>query len=214
VEAAGVVRRVRGRRGQVTVLDGVDIQLTAGSITGLVGPSLSGKTTLVGLLAGWEAPDEGSITWAGGAAPGWAELTVIPQGFAVLDELTVRENVLLAQRVGGVEVAPDRVASVCSTLGITSLLDRFVNEISVGERQRTMAARALVGAPACVLADEPVAHQDERHARSVLQLLRAAADAGAACLIATRNPSQLDGIADTIVALGATNPLIDPDAGR
>jgi putative ABC transport system ATP-binding protein len=204
VEATGLVKRVRGRTGDHTILDGFDLSLTAGTVTGLVGPSLSGKTTLLSILAGWESADSGRVTWLAGPNPGWDDLTVIPQGFALLDELSVEENIRLSERAGGRAIDPARLSAVTEALGIGHLLGRFTSEISVGERQRTMAARALVGAPGCILADDPVAHQDERHAGNVLRLLRAAADGGAACLIATRTPALVDGVTDTIVHLAAS----------
>jgi ABC-type multidrug transport system ATPase subunit len=203
ITARGVVKRATGRLGPITVIDGLDLTLEAGQVTGVVGPSLAGKTTLVSLLAGWERPDGGELTWAASGPPTWQDVAVIPQGFAVLEELTVAENILLAERVGGPAVAPERLVEVCRAVGIAHLRDRFVTEISVGERQRTMVARALIGRPPCLLADEPIAHQDERNGRAVLALLRAAADAGAAVLLSTRNPEVVDGIADTVVHLPA-----------
>jgi len=201
VAAIGLVKRYRGRHGVVTALDGVDIELLPGRIVGVVGPSLCGKTTLVSVLAGWERVDAGQVRWAGGARPEWSELAVIPQGFALVDEATVAENVLLSARCGGPPITPERLAEVGASIGIDHLLDRLVTEISVGERQRTMAARALVGRPACLLADEPVAHQDERNGANILAMLRAAADDGAACLVASRSPEVLEAIADEIVEL-------------
>ncbi len=201
VSARGLVKRYRGRHGVVTALDDVDIDLTAGRVLGVVGPSLCGKTTLVSALAGWEVPDAGAVQWAAGPRPDWSQVAVIPQGFALLDEATVAENVLLAERCGGPPVAPERLAEVTSTLGLAHLLGRLVTEISVGERQRTMAARALVGRPACVLADEPIAHQDERNGAALLAVLRASADAGAACLVTSRSPDVVEAIADEVVRL-------------
>jgi putative ABC transport system ATP-binding protein len=203
VEATAVVKRVPTRGGERVILDGFDLRLEAGTVTGLVGPSLSGKTTLLSILAGWEPADGGRVTWQAGPSPGWADLTVIPQGFALLDELSVEENIRLPERAGGGAIDPARLAAVTEALGIAHLLGRFTSEISVGERQRTMAARALVGEPGCILADDPVAHQDERHAGTVLALLRAAADAGAACLVASRTPAVVAGLADTVVHLTA-----------
>jgi putative ABC transport system ATP-binding protein len=203
ITARGLVKRVAGRQGTVTVVDGLDLTVERGQVTGVVGPSLSGKTTLVAVLAGWERHDAGVLTWEGGHTPTWHDVAVIPQGFALLDELTVAENILLAQRVGGPPVEPERSADVCRALGILHLQRRNAAEISVGERQRTMVARALVGRPPCLLADEPIAHQDERNGRAVLALLREAADAGAAVLVTTRNPEVVAGIADRVVQLPA-----------
>lgn len=204
LEATALVKRVPGRNGDHTVLDRFDLTLTAGTVIGLVGPSLSGKTTLISILAGWEPADSGHIVWQAGPNPGWDDLTVIPQGFALLDELSVEENIRLPERAGGRAIDQARLAAVTDALGITHLLGRFTSEISVGERQRTMAARALAGEPGCILADDPVAHQDERHAGNVLRLLRAAADGGTACLVASRTPAVVDGVADTIVHLSSS----------
>lgn len=203
ITARGLVKRVSGRLGTVTVIDGLDVTVEHGRVTGVVGPSLAGKTTLVAMLAGWEPHDGGELIWAGGQAPTWHEVAVIPQGFALLDELTVAENILLAQRIGAPPVSPQRLAEVCRSVGIVHLQERNAAEISVGERQRTMVARAVVGRPPCLLADEPIAHQDERNGRAVLALLRAAADAGAAVLVTSRNPEVVADIADAVVHLTA-----------
>lgn len=189
---------------QATGVSGVDLTLAAGELVVVTGPSLSGKTTLVEALAGWTRPDPGTVGWpdGDGAPPGWSALTVIPQAFALLDELTVLENVLLADRLAGTAPDADRVDELLGRLGLDRLRHRGAREISVGERQRTMVARSLVGSALVVLADEPVAHQDQSHAEVVLALLRESATAGAACLVATRNPATA-AIADRVVALGA-----------
>ncbi len=193
----------------VTVLSGFNLDLAAGELVAVTGPSLSGKTTLVELLAGWSQPDSGVVVWDEGATdpPAWSQLSVVPQGFALLEELTVAENIDFAARfnraAGRHRVHVERgkrVGALLTRLGLDRLQDRGAFEISVGERQRTMVARALVDRPAVVLADEPVAHQDERHATIVLDLLRDAAGEGTACLVATRTPS-VAAIADRVVTL-------------
>lgn len=193
----------------VTVLSGFNLDLVAGELVAVTGPSLSGKTTLVELLAGWAQPDSGVVVWDGGSTdpPAWSQLSVVPQGFALLEELTVAENIDFAARFNRaagqhrVHVERgERVGALLTRLGLDRLQDRGAFEISVGERQRTMVARALVDRPAVVLADEPVAHQDERHATIVLDLLRDAVGEGTACLVATRTPS-VAAIADRVVTL-------------
>jgi putative ABC transport system ATP-binding protein len=193
----------------VTVLSGFNLDLVAGELVAVTGPSLSGKTTLVELLAGWAQPDSGVVVWDGGSThpPAWSQLSVVPQGFALMEELTVAENIDFAARfnraAGQHRVHVERgkrVGALLTRLGLDRLQDRGAFEISVGERQRTMVARALVDRPAVVLADEPVAHQDERHATIVLDLLRDAVGEGTACLVATRTPS-VAAIADRVVTL-------------
>jgi putative ABC transport system ATP-binding protein len=211
VQALALTKAFRRDGGlPVTVLRGFDLDLAAGELVAVTGPSLSGKTTLVELLAGWAQPDSGVVVWDGGSTdpPAWSHLTVVPQGFALLEELTVAENIDFAARFNRahgrprVHLAPDeRVGALLTRLGLDRLQDRGAFEISVGERQRTMVARALVDRPAVVLADEPVAHQDQRHATIVLGLLRDAVADGTACLVATRTPS-VAAIADRVVTLG------------
>jgi putative ABC transport system ATP-binding protein len=210
LQASALTKAYRRDGGHpVTVLCGIDLDLAAGELVAVTGPSLSGKTTLVELLAGWAQPDSGVVVWDGGSTdpPAWSHLTVVPQGFALLEELTVAENIEFAARfnraAGRHRVHPgrdERVGALLTRLGLDRLQDRGAFEISVGERQRTMVARALVDRPAVVLADEPVAHQDQRHAAIVLDLLRGAVTEGAACLVATRTPS-VAAIADRVVTL-------------
>ncbi len=167
----------------------VDLAVGAGELVALVGPSLTGKTTLLHVLAGWDRPAAGSVSWLGsGTPPPWSLLAVVPQEIALIEELTVGENVGLAvgRARGRSALGPDD--EVVERLGIGHLWGRGGYEISVGERQRVMVARALVGRPPIVVADEPVAHQDARRAETVLALLRERADAGAAVVLATRDP--------------------------
>jgi len=203
IEARGL--GVRFRRGDhvLTVFSDLNIVVEPGEMVAVSGPSLSGKTTLVEVLAGWRAPDAGSVAW-NGERPSWSSLTVVPQAFALLEELSVVENILLSRRVAGHSPVngDDRLEDLLTRLGLTRLRDRGGFEISVGERQRTMVARALVDRPAVVLADEPAAHQDDHHARVVLDLLRQAATGGAACLVATRQPD-IAALADRVVDLGS-----------
>lgn len=165
---------------------GLDLDVAAGEVVALLGPSLTGKTTVLHALAGWSRPPSGTVARLGSAEPPpWSTLGFVPQDIALIEELTVGENVSLA--VGGRDaVAPDD--PVVTRLDIGHLWARGGYEVSVGERQRTMVARALVGHPPIVVADEPVAHQDALRAEVVLALVRAAAVAGAACVVATREP--------------------------
>jgi putative ABC transport system ATP-binding protein len=165
------------------------LRLDAGELVVVAGPSGVGKTTLLNMLAGWEPPDAGTVTWNGQRhPPSWTTVTVIPQALALLDELTVLENVLLPARARGRGLPNDDLAtSYLERLGLDGLAQRNTSEISVGERQRVMVARALCGQPELVLADEPTAHQDARHGAAVLALLAEAVERGAACVVASRS---------------------------
>lgn len=174
------------------LLDGVDLAVRPGELVAVTGPSRTGKSALLEVLAGWRPPDRGTVVWEGGGeVPPWSVLTFVPQALALLDELTVEENATLAARVDprAPRPDPDDLRRVLEALDVAALAGRGAREVSVGERQRVAVARALVGAPRIVVADEPVAHLDRDRAERVLDLLRARADAGAACVVASRDPA-------------------------
>lgn len=186
----------RYRRGpeEVVALRAVSFALDAGELVGLVGPSGSGKTTLLNVLAGWEEPDEGSVEWDTGTAPGeWASLAVVPQRLGLLEELSVAANVALPLRLLGVRDAQRHgaVGQLLDILGLAPLADRFPAEVSLGEQQRCAIARALVCAPQLVLADEPTSAQDEAWAEGVMRVLRAARAGGTTTLVATHSDEAL-----------------------
>ena len=200
IVATGVAKTYRTSTGPVTAVEDFDLTLAAGTLVALHGPSGSGKTAIVHLLAGWEQPDRGTISWpsATGRPPSWSEVAVIPQTLALLDELTVVENITLPLR-GADHRRPPRLdvamTETLQRLGLAHLLERLVDQISVGEQQRVMVARALATRPTVILADEPTGHQDDRNAGVIAGLLLEAVTQGAACLIATRQTAlpALDG---------------------
>ena len=203
IRAVGISKRYEQGSRSIEALPPLSLSLAAGELLVVVGPSRGGKTTLLNLLAGWETPDAGVITWgADGRTPPWAQVAVVPQALVLLDELSVAENIGLpgrfsaSSRAVGSAVGP-AVGPVVDpggdelvvALGLERLVGRTTAEISVGERQRVMVARALVGRPAVVLADEPTAHQDDRNADRVLALLAGAVAGGASCVVVSRDPS-------------------------
>ena len=195
VEATGLTKRFTRAGRTIDALVDVELSVGAGEMLVLAGPSLSGKTTMIHLLAGWLAPDEGEIRWSGRTEPPpWSQLTVITQGVTLLEELSVQENVEFASRIRG-SAADGGVPELLARLGLSSLVARLPSEISVGERQRVMVARALAGRPAIVLADDPVAHQDDVHADAVLEAIGDARDRGAACVVAGRMDPRLARVA-------------------
>jgi ABC-type lipoprotein export system ATPase subunit len=182
------------RRGPETIhaLQDISIEIYAGEMVALVGPSGSGKTTLLNVMCGWETPDSGTIARARTKdedALGWSQLGIVTQRLALLEELPAMENVelplVLEDRLDTEGRATAR--HLMETLDVFHLQHRRPLQTSLGEQQRTAIARALVLAPALVLADEPTGHQDAGHAATVMSALREAATRGAAIVIATHD---------------------------
>ncbi len=202
VQVRAVSRSYRRGPEEVRAVDGVSLSLHAGELVALVGPSGSGKTTLLNLLVGWDEPDAGQVLW-GRAAPTteWERAAVVPQRLALLGELTVGENVELPLRIRHGGRPPRRpVTQVLDELGLTALADRFPDEVSLGEQQRTALARALVAGPQALVADEPTGHQDEAWVDRVLAVLRSHTDGGTAVLVASHDPA-VRAAADRVVEL-------------
>ena len=99
-----VSRRFGTGAGAVIAVDGASLTLTGGELVGLAGPSGSGKTTLVHLVLGWERPDAGSVDRALATTADWSQIAVVPQELGLVPELSVRENVALAARLGRIAV--------------------------------------------------------------------------------------------------------------
>jgi putative ABC transport system ATP-binding protein len=170
------------------------------------GRSGSGKSTLLSILAGWCAPDSGTVTWGspfeGCDVTGWSQVAVVPQVLALMSELSARENVEVALRGCGVDrgTASERAREVLDSLLLTELADRAPHETSLGQRQRTALARALAAEPKLLLADEPTSHQDAVSARRVVDVLRSRAEVGGGVLVTTHDEMVADA-ADRVITL-------------
>ena len=196
-----VTRHYVGRVETVRAITDVDLVLRSGTLTALVGPSGSGKTTLINLMVGWEEPDSGEITitkTSQTSGHGWADVAVVPQGLGLIDDLTLAENIALPIRIAKGDVASP--SSLMARLGLEELGARLPNEISLGEQQRGAVARAVVGRPRLLVADEPTAHQDEANVDLVFSMLEQAAQAGSAVLVATHEVRLLERV-DRIVRI-------------
>ena len=189
VRLTDVTKRHRRGRETVTAVDHVSFELQAGSMIALVGPSGSGKTTLLNLIVGGDVPDEGVIDGPTDRAD-WSRLAIVPQTLGLLPELTMVENVEFPLRLGA-RVATDP-GEAMELLGIGALANRPPQETSLGQQQRAAVARALVTAPALLVADEPTSHQDEANAERVTAALAEVAATGSCVFVATHDNRMLD----------------------
>lgn len=192
---------------EVHALRGVQLDLHQGELVALVGPSGSGKSTLLNVLCGWEHVESGDMDWSGslaGRAPeqfSWSELALIPQALGLLDDLTVRENILMPARLTGrLRTETERADELMKLVGISHLALRYPKQTSLGEQQRCAVVRALLLRPRLVLADEPTAHQDAHWTEVIFTQLRLLVNSGSVALIATHNPETWD-YADRILSM-------------
>ena len=175
--ARGVRKAFMSGDRRLEVLAGVDLDVAAGESVSIRGESGSGKSTLLQLLAGLDAPDAGTLTWAGENDTGTARrgkfLGIVFQSFYLIPELNARENVLMARRIlGPVDAAArKRADDLLAKVGLAERAKHLPSQLSGGERQRVAVARALMNSPRLILADEPTGNLDERTGDAVIELL-------------------------------------------
>lgn len=199
LRAEGVTRVFGEGDAAFTAVDDASIALGAGEVVLLLGPSGSGKTTLVSILGGLLRPTHGAVfldeTPIDTTDPALPDLRLrnigfVFQSFNLLPALTVLHNVALPLRLAGVRPnqAHERAATIIERLGLTGRRDMRPGLLSGGEKQRVSIARALVGEPKVVLADEPTASLDTRSGREAMTMLtELARDGKQACLIVTHD---------------------------
>ena len=211
------------------VLRDVELSVGAGEIVLLTGPSGSGKTTLLTLIGALRAMQEGSCVVLGKELNGATErdrvrlrrrIGFIFQNHNLLGFLTARQNVAMTLELDrSVSEAErlDRAAQMLGAVGLADHVDKPPSKLFGGQRQRVAVARALVGSPGIVLADEPTAALDKASGQEVVHLLRDLAKSrGVAILMVTHDPRILD-IADRIVSMEdgrIVEPLADGAAPR
>ncbi|MFI5821973.1 ABC transporter ATP-binding protein [Streptomyces rishiriensis] len=174
----------------VVAVHGADLDVRSGDRLAVVGPSGSGKSSLLHLLAGLERPTSGTIDRPGLDGP--RDIGLVFQADSLIPALDVTENTALPLMLAGrrVEETTGPVAEALDVVGAAGLADRLPDEISGGQAQRVAVARVLAQAPRLILADEPTGRLDHTTGARVLDALLAAADqTGAALVITTHDPA-------------------------
>jgi putative ABC transport system ATP-binding protein len=212
LELRDLVKHYRVGDGEpVRAVDGVSMSIARGELVALYGPSGSGKSTLLLMIAALLRPDSGAVLVDGrevsslaaddGARYRLHELGYIDQSLQLLPGAHVIENASVKLWLTDMRNAERRVLPLLERLGLGGRLHHRPDQLSMGERQRVMIARALSTDPKLVLADEPTGSLDTRRGREVLTLLgELGRERGAATLLVTHDP-QAAAIADRVHAL-------------
>src|SRR6478672_4217421 len=196
----------------VRPIDGLNLEVQAGSLALLLGPSGCGKTTLLSCLGGILKPSAGTIvhgdaevtTLTGHALTQYRQrgVGVVFQAFNLVPSLTALENVVVPMRSAGISAhqARERAIALLHDVGLGDRMTHRPNKLSGGQQQRVAIARALALDPMLILADEPTAHLDYVQVEGILRLIRGLTDAGRAVLVATHDERML-ALADQIIEM-------------
>jgi putative ABC transport system ATP-binding protein len=181
----------------VHALRGVTLRVRPGELVAVMGPSGSGKSSLLNLAGGLDAPTSGEVVVEGSRLTDMSRhelarlrrrsVGYVFQDLNLLPGLTAAENVALPLELDGVRVRAARRAALqaLDEVGLGGVAHRFPDDMSGGQQQRVAIARALIGARRLVLADEPTGALDSETGEAVLRMLRTRIDAGAAGMLVT-----------------------------
>jgi putative ABC transport system ATP-binding protein len=167
---------------EVRALDGVSFSVEKGAFVAVIGPSGSGKSTLLHILGGVDRPTGGKVFMDGKDVYAQNEeqlaifrrrqVGLIYQFYNLIPVLNVTENITLPVLMDGQKVNQNRLAELMTTLNLTGRENHLPNQLSGGQQQRVSIGRALMNAPAVVLADEPTGNLDSRSSREIVELLK------------------------------------------
>ena len=200
IDASQVTLSLGSRAAPVEILRGVDLQVAEGETVALLGPSGSGKSSLMAVLSGMERPSGGTIRVAGRDFTGESEdglakarrgrIGIVLQAFHLLPTMTALENVAVSLELVGAPDAFDRASAELEAVGLGHRLRHYPAQLSGGEQQRVAIARALAPRPAILFADEPTGNLDAATGTAILDLLfQRQRDTGATLFVITHDPA-------------------------
>ena len=197
------IRKVYGSRGnQVVALDGIDLSVSKGEFTAIMGASGSGKSTLLHILGSVDKATEGKVVIDGtdlsqlnqtqAAIFRRRKVGLVYQFYNLIPTLTVRKNILMPLVLDKKKPNEEYFEKVVSSLGIADKLEALPGQLSGGQQQRVAIARALIYRPALLLADEPTGNLDQKNSREIIDMLKLSTYPLPPPLV-TDDPSILDG---------------------
>ena len=183
--------------GTVYALNGVDVQVYAGELVAVTGTSGSGKSTLLHMIGGMDSPTSGSVFFEGTDISQYSarqraeycckNVGFVFQNFRLIEELNVRENIIMPVLIAGRKVDEDYYQELVEMLGLSERQTHLPSELSGGQKQRTAIARALINQPELLLADEPTGNLDHETSEDILQIFRILHQQGKTILLVTHD---------------------------
>ena len=200
-----------GNAGPVEILQGVTLSVARGETLGLVGPSGSGKSSLLMLLGGLERATAGSVHALGHDLTAMNEdalarfrrgnMGVVFQSFHLIPTMTALENVAVPLELAGARDAFDLAEAELRAVGLGARLDHYPAQMSGGEQQRVALARAAAPRPAILLADEPTGNLDGKTGEAIMDLLFGLRDRHGATLVLVTHAPELAARCDRVIRL-------------
>ena len=182
VEVKNIQRNYQQGEHIVRALRGVDLTIKKGEFTALMGPSGSGKTTLLNIIGGLDKPNEGEVSIDGQnlSSLNSGELSdlrlhklgFVFQAYNLIPVLTAYENTEFVLLLQGKNATQGKVLTTLASVGLEGMEHRRPSELSGGQQQRVAVARAIVGDPVLVLADEPTANLDSKTGNALIDLMK------------------------------------------
>jgi len=212
-----------GNAGRVEILHGITLDVQEGETLGLVGPSGSGKSSLLMLMGGLEQATAGKVSALGQDLTTMNEdqlarfrrdnMGVVFQSFHLIPTMTALENVATPLELANVPDAFERAAAELAAVGLTDRADHYPSQLSGGEQQRVALARAVAPRPRILLADEPTGNLDEANGTAIIDLLFALRDRHGATLVMVTHAPDLARRCDRVVRLRDGRIEADNGAG-
>jgi putative ABC transport system ATP-binding protein len=208
-----------GNAGPVEILKGITLDVARGETLGLVGPSGSGKSSLLMLMGGLEKATGGQVLALGQDLTMMNEdqlarfrrgnMGVVFQSFHLIPTMTALENVAVPMELAGMRDAFDRAAAELRAVGLGARMDHYPSQMSGGEQQRVALARAAAPRPAILLADEPTGNLDGANGAAIMDLLFGLRDRHGATLVLVTHAPELAARCDRVVRLADGLVLAD-----
>ena len=202
---------LEGNAGRVDILHDISLDVVAGETLGLVGPSGSGKSSLLMVMGGLEQATGGSVIALGQDLTEMNEdqlalfrrdnMGVVFQSFHLIPTMTALENVATPLELAGARDAFDRAEAELKAVGLADRIDHYPSQLSGGEQQRVALARASAPRPRLLLADEPTGNLDETNGKAIVDLLFDLRDRHGATLIMVTHSNELAARCDRVVRL-------------